>query len=135
MFCVHKAGFVYIETRRLCLSELHRKAIYNFLSHITESSHLCRHNNKEQHQQTVSCNQNVIELSISFQNTRTCTPLLHTNQHTHCGCNNTRPPREYKVHHSNVFGVCTTKPADKQSIPFTRRSFHFVCVLGFCLSI
>lgn len=122
-------------SQRLCLSGFHRKTVCNFLSHITKSSHLCRHHNKEQHLLTVSRNQNIIELPISLQNTRTCVPLLHTNQHTHCGCNHTRPPRENKVHNSNVFGVCTTEPADKQSIPFTRRSFHFVYIFGFCISI
>ncbi len=91
---------------------------------VSKSSHECGHNNKEEHKQTVGSNQYVIELSISCQNTRTCTPLLHTNLQTHCCCNNTGPPCKYQIHHANIFGISTTKPSNKLLIPFIGRSFH-----------
>jgi hypothetical protein len=92
---------------------------------VPKPSHLCGHYDKEQHQQSVCCNLYVIKLSIPCQNTRSCTPLFHSNQQTHCSSNNTRPPREYLVHHPNVFSVCTTKPSNKLFIPFIGRIFHF----------
>jgi hypothetical protein len=73
----------------------------------------------------VCCNLHIIKLSISCQNTRTCTPLFHSNQQTHCSSNYTRPPCKDLIHHSNVFSVCTTKPSNKLFIPFIGRIFHF----------
>jgi hypothetical protein len=92
---------------------------------VTKSTHQCGHYYKEQHQQSVCCNLYVIKLSISCQNTRSCTPLFHSNQQTHCSSNNTSPPCEDLIHHPNVFSVCTTKPSNKLFIPFTGRIFHF----------
>lgn len=92
---------------------------------VPKSTHQSRHYYEEQHQQSVCSNLYIIKLSISCQNTRTCTPLFHSNQQTHSCSNNTRPPCKAKVHHSNVFSVCTTKPSNKQFIPFIGRIFHF----------
>lgn len=92
---------------------------------VSKSSHQCRHYNKEQHQQSMSSNQYVIDLSISCLNSRSCTPQFHTNKQTHCSRNNTRPPCKNKVEHSNVFCIGTAKPTDKKVIPFTRSIFHF----------
>ena len=98
---------------------------HNWHQPVPESTHLRRHYNKEQHQQSVCCNLHIIKLSISCQNTRTCTPLFHSNQQTHCSSNYTRPPCKDLIHHSNVFSVCTTKPSNKLFIPFIGRIFHF----------
>ena len=111
-------------SQRLCLSDLHWKTVSNCLSHVSKSSHQTRHYYKEQHQQTVSCNQNVVKLSISCQNSRTCITLLHTNQLAHCCGNHTTPPRENKIQHSDVFSVSTTEPSDKKIMPFSRSNFH-----------
>lgn len=96
---------------------------------IPKSSHQRRHYYKEQHQLSVSCNQYVIKLTISCQNTRTCTPLFHTNHHTHGGGDHTSPPGKYKVHHTNIFGISTTKPSNKQLIPFIGRIFHTISIV------
>eukprot|EP00878_Enallax_costatus_P001088 GHUV01001225.1.p1 GENE.GHUV01001225.1~~GHUV01001225.1.p1 ORF type:complete len:437 (-),score=-62.77 GHUV01001225.1:24-1334(-) len=102
-----------------------RPSNHNRYQPVTKSTHQSRHNHIEQHQQPVCSNLYIIKLSISCQNSRTCTPLLHSNQQTHSSSNNTRPPCKYKVHHSNVFSICTTKPSNKLFIIFVRCIFHF----------
>ena len=83
----------------------------------TEASHQCRHYYKKQHQQPVCSNQNVIQLTISSQNTWSRCTQFHTNQHTHSCLNNTRPSLKYKIHYSNVFSIGRTHPACCQSAP------------------
>jgi hypothetical protein len=93
---------------------------------ISKSSHQCRHHNKKLHQQTMSSNLYIVKLPISCQNSRTHTPLLHTNNLAHSSCNDTCPPCKHKVHHTNIFCVCTAKPSDILFIPFTGCICHLL---------
>jgi hypothetical protein len=102
-----------------------RPSNHNRYLPVPKSTHQSWHNHKEQHQQSVCSNLYIIKLPITCQNSRTCAPLFHSNQQTHSCSNYTRPPCKAKVHHSNVFSVCTTKPSNKQFIPFIGRIFHF----------
>ena len=95
---------------------------------VTKSPHKCRHYNEEQHQQSVSRDQHVVELPITCQDTGPCVALLHTDQLTHCCSHHTNPASEDKIQHSNVFSVGATAPAQEQIFQ-TRFSFHiFLCV-------
>lgn len=101
-----------------------RSTNHNGNKPVSKATHECRHNYKEQHKQTMCCNQHIIELPIPCQNTRSYITLFHSNQQTHCCCNNSNPSCKNKVHHSDVFCVCTTKPSNEQIIPFIRSVFH-----------
>ena len=94
---------------------------------VTKPAHQSRHYYKEQHQQSVSCNLDIIELSVSCLDSWTYVAEFHTNELTHCGCNNTNPSCENKVHHSNVLCVGATKPANKKVILFVI-FFHLLCL-------
>lgn len=80
---------------------------------VPETTHKSRHNHKENHLQTVSCDLHVVKLSISRQNPGTCIPQLHSNQQTHSGSHHTAPPSKSQILHANIFGVSATKPPHK----------------------
>ncbi len=90
---------------------------------ISESPHQSRHYNKKQHQQSVCSNQDVVELSISCQNTGSSVPLFHTNLLTHGCCHDTSPASKNKVQHTNVFCVGATAPTQKHVFQI-RLNFH-----------
>ena len=94
---------------------------------VTKPTHECGHNYEEQHQQSVSSNQYIVDLPISCQNARSCVTLLHTNQLTHCCSNHPSPAGKDQVQHTNIFSVGATAPALKE-IFITRFSFHIFCV-------
>lgn len=94
---------------------------------VPKPTHQSGHDNKKKHKQSMSCNKNIILLPIPCQNSRTYMTQFHTNEKTHCCCNDSSPSCKNKVHHSNVFCVCTAKPSKKQTIPFVRTFFHFFC--------
>ena len=96
---------------------------------ISETSHKRGHYYKEQHQLSVSCNQYVVKLSISCLNSRSCIPQFHTNKLAHCCSDYTSPAGKNKVQHTNVFGICTTKPSNKLVIIFIRGCFHIFFLL------
>ena len=82
-------------------------------------------NNKKQHQQSVGCNQDVIELTIPCLNSRSNITEFHSNLQTY-GCrNHPNPSRKNKVHYTNVFGIGTTKPSNKQTIQFIISFSHW----------
>lgn len=101
---------------------------------ISETSHKRRHYNKKQHQLPVSSNQYVVKLPISCLNSRSGTPQLHTNKLTHGCCHYTSPAGKNKVQHTNVFGICTTKPSNKLIIVFIGRCFHIFCIFLYSIN-
>lgn len=91
---------------------------------ISKPTHQSRHYNKKQHQQPVCCNLNIIKLSVPRLNSRTNITKFHSNLQTHGCCNHTNPSCKNKVHHTNVFCISTTKPSNKQIIPFIIHFSH-----------
>lgn len=66
----------------------------------------------------------IVKLTVSSLYSRSCASLFHTNKLTHCCCNYTRPSCKNKIHNSNVFCICTTKPTNEQIIPFIVLTHH-----------
>jgi hypothetical protein len=64
---------------------------------VTKTSHERRHYYEKQHLQSVGCDQDIVKLPVSCQDSRACVALFHTNLLAHCGGNDSRPPCKDKV--------------------------------------
>ena len=105
---------------------------------IPKTSHKSWHYYKKQHELSMSSNLDIIELSITCLDPWSYITKFHTNLLAHSGGNYANPSCKNKVHHPNVFCICTAKPSNKKFIPFVWIFFHLLslcpCSLHFCYS-
>ena len=103
---------------------------------IPKTSHKSWHYYKKQHELSMSSNLDIIELSITCLDPWSYITKFHTNLLAHSGGNYANPSCKNKVHHPNVFCICTAKPSNKKFIPFVWIFFHLLslclCSLHFC---